>query len=393
MTNEELDDLGDAVRLVADRLIEPVEGMHRVISERAFKYVGRPGQLVRMVHDPVVGGVYKAIRRTVGAVASAVGGLVSRSNPVPEPISNSPSASRVQAAVNSVFGDELADRENSLAVALSVRAGGSEVNIDSASLAAAFPNATDHIVVLVHGLGQTEHCWDGSDVAVDPPKASDVPRAPDLPGLALDAGLTPVRVRHNTGLPVARTGDELAMLLSRLAKNWPIANPQLSLVGYSMGGLVARSALAAGVGANEAWVGPTEHIVTVGTPHHGSLIAQLVSAASRVLRGTRTTTPLGGFLDGRSDGIRDLQTGDGVPTGWEDTADVKHHFVAAVVTPDQHRPFGAVIGDLVVQVSSATGRSINTENVHVVGRRRHFDLPTDPEVGNKIIEWLTTPRP
>lgn len=378
--DQELHDLGDAVGLAVDRLIEPVEGMHRVISGRAFKYAGPPAVPVRAVHDTMVGGVYESIRFATGALAQFAGDLLSRRNPDANPVSDSPSASRVQAAFNAVLGDRLAERGNALAVTMSVRAGNHFVGIDEDSLAAAFPTATDHIVILLHGLGQTEHCF-----AVPEGESGLVERA-------RDAGFTPVGVRYNSGLPIADSGERLAWLLDGLVDAWPVADAQVSLVGYSMGGLVARAALGVGVRAGHGWVGHTEHVVTVGAPHHGSLVAKGVRVASRGLGLARTTRPLSDFLDGRSGGICDLEEGDGVATGWEDEAAVRHHFVAAVITPDHAHPVGAAVGDLVVRVSSATGRSITTENVHVIGRRRHFDLLSEPEVTRQVVDWLSIPR-
>ena len=70
-TDEELQDLGDAVGLVVDRLIQPVEGMHRVISGRAFKYVGPPGAPIQAVHDTM-----KALRD--GCSPDELGGVASK---------------------------------------------------------------------------------------------------------------------------------------------------------------------------------------------------------------------------------------------------------------------------------------------------------------------------
>jgi len=375
----ELHDLSGATSLVVERLVEPVEGMHRVISGRVFKYVGPPGRIVNAAHDTMVGGVYAAIRRSAGLLGAGAGALLATRSPDANPVSDSPTGSGLQAALNGVWGDELAARGNALAVSLSIRHENRTVPLDRASLTTAYPQASDHVVVLLHGLGQTERCWE-----------------PGLPGLLDDASIaTPVSVRYNSGQPVVDTGAEVAELLEALWHNWPIAGVRISLVGYSMGGLVARSAYAAGISAGHEWTGGATDLITVGAPHHGSPAALGARVGSRALRVSATSRPLGYFIDTASAGIRDLEQGESVAEVWTEAGldegvekSLRQRFIAAVITGEEKHPVGVVVGDLIVRVASATGRALSPSNVRVLGKRRHFDLLSDPEVLTQIAEWL-----
>ena len=375
--DKELRHLGDATSLVVERLVGPVEGMHRAISGSAFRYVGAPGRPVQAVHDSMVGGVYAAVRRGAGLLGAGAGLLLANRLTRTSPVSESLNGAGLQAALNGVWGDELAARGNQLAVELSIRADGSAVAVDRASMATAYPEASNHIAILLHGLGQTERCWE-----------------PGLPDRLADASLaTPVLVRYNSGLSVEQTGTELAELLESLVGNWPVARPRISLIGYSMGGLVARSAYAAGTVSGHRWIRSARDIVTVGAPHHGSPVARGATIGSRILRITATTRPLGDFIETSSAGIKDLNDGAGVAQAWEAagaaaSGSVRQHFLAAVVTGRERHPVGVVAGDLIVRVTSAAGRGLDPRNVRVLGRRRHFSLLSDPDVLDQVMAWL-----
>mgnify|MGYP001816242619 CR=1 FL=1 len=388
IVDNEFHDLSAATALVAERLVAPVEGMHSVISGRVFRYVGPPGAGVRAIHDTAVGGVYTAIRRTAGVLGAGAGALLARRLPETRPISTSRAGSGVQAALNALWGDDLAARGNALAVSLSVRVDDQPVPPDRRALAAAYPDASDHIVVLLHGLGQTERCFQSSPgdgiVGVDD-------------ALRSETGMTPVLVRYNSGRAVVDTGADLAELIAVLSDNWPSADPRVSLLGYSMGGLVARSAYAAGIAAGHDWARRARDLITIGAPHHGSPIAGAVRLGSRALRIARTSRPLSDFLETASAGIKDMEDGAAVARAWEkasavpprDSAGIRQHFVAAVVTGEPAHPFGVLVGDLVVRVSSASGHTLAPDNVHVLGSRRHFDLLNDSNVVGQVAEWLT----
>ena len=65
------------------------------------------------------------------------------------------------------------------------------------------------------------------------------------------------------------------------------------------------------------------------------------------------------------------------------------------ITRSQHHPVGLLVGDLLVQFSSASGRGrrrqlpFDIDKGHHVGGLTHFDLLTHPDVYAQLDRWLT----
>ena len=114
------------------------------------------------------------------------------------------------AALNGLYGDRLAAEGSALAIPMQVRRVGEAV--------------TPHVVVFLHGLGETEYAWGSPGY-----------------GEMLD-DRDPVFVRFNTGRHISENGATLAALLDDLVRDWPVEVERITLIGHSMGGLVARSA-------------------------------------------------------------------------------------------------------------------------------------------------------
>jgi pimeloyl-ACP methyl ester carboxylesterase len=229
-----------------------------------------------------------------------------------------------------------------------------------AGLERAFPAATGHLVVLLHGLFETERCWEGTE---------------EEPGLAEaledNPMLTPVAIRYNSGLRVSDNGARLAGLLDQIHAAWPVPVESVSLVGHSMGGLVIRSACGIAEAADQRWIDDVDDVVTLGTPHRGSPLEKAANVAAWALAAVPDTRPLADFLNTRSAGIKDLRFGAVADDDWRRTepdlllrdtvgdhplpSGIRHHFIAGVATADPTRPLGRAIGDFVVRPSSATG--------------------------------------
>lgn len=403
-TANELWGWGDLLALAVERVTAPVEGMHRAIADRSLRWTGSAGAPVRRVLDTTLANLYGAIRasgpalRATVGLGAMVGGRRSRQGP----FSQTPLGSRVQAGINAAWGDELAQRGNELRIEMGLRnSKGKPIGLSSADLAANLPSATPRLVVLVHGLGQTEVCWqrkggDGQLGLWD--------------WLAADQSVTPLLVRYNSGRHVSENGAELASLLERLWECWPTPIEEMALVGNSMGGLVIRSACHVGQTAQHAWVNTVDTVVTLGSPHLGAPLEKAANVASWGLRVRPESRPLADLLNSRSVGIKDLRFGAIVEDDWKGAAPdallhntvgnvpplegADHHFVAAVITSDPTHPLGALLGDLMVRAGSGTGRGrrrhIEATDVRLLGGRRHFDLLHDAEVLEQVLAWLTS---
>lgn len=127
-------------------------------------------------------------------------------------------------ALNGAVGDYLARTGNGLATEMCLVRDNRPVGLDHASLRDTGPR----VAVLVHGLMCSEDVWafdDGGDYGAM---------------LQRDLGVHPLYVRYNSGLSIPENGALLSRLLERTLAALPIQ--QIILIGYSMGGLVVRSA-------------------------------------------------------------------------------------------------------------------------------------------------------
>ena len=135
--------------------------------------------------------------------------------------------------------------------------------------------------------------------------------------LAEEAGWTPVYVRYNTGLRISQNGRSLAELLERTVADWPVEVEEIALIGHSMGGLVCRSAAHQAAEDGMAWVGRVRHVVSLGTPHRGAPLEEIVHVGSAALTRCRRRSGVARFLRRRSGGIRDLRRGSLVDEDWQ----------------------------------------------------------------------------
>ena len=287
---------------------------------------------------------------------TAVAAAVERGGPA-----KSPGAVSATAVANALWGD---DPERPGGSDTTIRDSTGDVLLPTADeLAAGFADAKQRLIVLVHGLGQTERCWDGTV-------------------RSLDDGSSLVRIRYNTGLPISSPAADLASLLDEVVEHWPVEVHEVILVGYSMGGLVARAAVNQAQANNQTWIAHTQRVITIATPLLGSPIEKGAEALARSLAVAPQTRPLAEFVSSRSQGIKDLRHGSPEDDVLPDR--IEHHCIAAVVTEDHRHLMGRLLGDFVVRATSATGRgrhrSIEQSSVHMFGGRHHANVLEAPEL-------------
>lgn len=374
--------IGSAVALATERIVEPVEGMHRAIAGRWFAAMGPAGRPVRVAHTTISRLVYGSVR--LGATVVGLG-LDARVPVEPR------TAESIQAFVNGLWGDALGRHEHGLATSMSIRDRHGAPVVIGPEVTAAFPEATGRLVVLVHGLAKTERCWNGAGTE------------PGLTeSLGTEAAFTPVAIRYNTGLPVSVNGARLASLLEDLHSNWSVPIESIALVGHSMGGLVAAGACTAARQVGHRWIGDLTDVVTIGSPHRGAPLEKLAAAAAWCLDVASPTRPLAEFLNRRSQGIKDLRSGTGGAADRErhrrgdavgepaPARSVRHHLIGGVITFDPTHVMGRVVGDLMVRpVSSTRAPGMEPTNVVVLGGVHHFDMLHEPAVIDCVMGWLT----
>lgn len=415
MTNE-VRALGDVAGHAAAGLTRGIESLHRAVAARAWRPSGAAGAPARLAHDAVSAGVYGCVRGGLRAGAWAGGSMLGAVGDVARwrPVSETRTGASALGVLNGLVGDQLHDAGSAVGLTMTVRRSGRVVDPTPDGLAEAFPDASGHPAVFVHGLAETELAWRWPGAGGDRPAVTYGAR------LAEDLGVAPVHVRYNTGLPVARNGRLLDELLDALVTGWPVPVEQLTLVGHSMGGLVIRSACHVGAERRAPWTAQVGHAVYLGTPHLGAPLARGGHALAELLDRLPETRPLATALLGLSAGIRDLrhgdligQTGGAGADGWLAEApggrgpDVpllagcRHHAVSATVARRPGSRADNTVGDLLVQVSSATGG--HPESDRPVGfvveeglslrRAHHFSLLNHPEVYGRLRGWLAEPSP
>jgi hypothetical protein len=384
------DEIGGVSRLVGDAvglIARPGEQTHRAVSDRVFRLLGPVARPVQLGHDAIATISWGAVRGTALVVGEAVAAASTLSRPMlgpPHPVLDaSVRGSGVVAAVNGLLGDRLAARGNDLDLGLVLRHGGRDLPVRTEALRAAHPRAGGHLVLLVPGLGETEHAWRFR-------RSRRAPADPDYgTRLATDLGACPLYLRYNTGRALATNGAALSELLDTLLQRWPVPVRRIDLIGHSMGGLVCRMACAHGVAEDARWPGLVRHVVYLGSPHGGAALARGVGALAGALAARPGARAWGEFLDLRSAGVHDLSGG--VPPGrGTPLASARHHTVVAELAGSERNPVSRLLGDLLVHAPSAdvgVGDRLRLAPAH------HFDLLNHPAVYRALRGWLDDDDP
>jgi hypothetical protein len=356
---------------------------------------------VHRVLDTVAGGTTVSHRAHDGIAAVVYGGLglglktAARGLRAADrlglgaPIEASPKGRFVVSAVNGLIGDRLVADGSPLAIEMGVRHQGRDVPVDGPALAAAYPDASDALVVFVHGLCETEHYWDRRSR----PRPADGGTQPSYGRrLAADEGWSSVYVRANTGLPIAESGVALSALLTRLVDAWPAPVRRIALVGHSMGALIVRAACAVTTPDDRDWTRHVTDVVLLGAPNLGSPVERTIARGVRTFHRVPELSPFARIFDQRSLGVLDLHDGPA-----DEVAHVPHaryHLVAATLTRSPRHPLAATVGDLLVPYRSAAGLLPNGEEIfpgadvlHVPGAD-HFDLLNHDDVYAAMRSWL-----
>jgi hypothetical protein len=303
------------------------------------------------------------------------------------------------AILNGTIGDYLAGTRNGLATPMQLVAGGAPLALDRGAIARAHPDAGARIAVLVHGLMCSENVWDFPDGSGDYGAF-----------LQRDFGFTPLYLRYNSGLAIPDNGADLAGLLEALLGVWPVPVEEILLLGFSMGGLVVRSACHYASASDARWLRRVRRAIYVGTPHLGAPYERVGRVLSKLAAAVpdpfaRLAAQIG---DLRSDGIKDLGDAD---LRHEDRAQrrawslrdpehpvpllpgIQHYIVAGALSTDPR--LAMVFGDALVPVPSGTNGlraepgtlALPPRHVKVLAGTAHMTLAHDAHVYEQIREW------
>ena len=390
-SRNEIRGAADIAAETVDIVSRPIQATHTAISDTVFGALrlgglGRVSAPVRFLHDTITAGVYSSVR-VIGKLSGAGVGLaavLARGHDW-RPITSRPAGAVITGAINGLVGDHLVALDNDLVVPMALYTCSLEGDHDELPfepeavhrVVADHPERdVGHLVVFVHGLGETEHAWRiyGEQSAGEGYAES----------VAAHVGSTPLLLRYNTGVRIADTGAALSLLLSDVVDRWPAPVHRIDLVGHSMGGLVLRHACHHAVEHGASWVGAVQRMVYLGSPHRGAPLALGVERLAAGLARNARSRAWSDFLDRRSAGIHDLVAGVSdrdVPL----LASSSHHAVAACLTSSPHHPLANLLGDLLVPVDSARGAITDVE---ALPSSHHFHLLNDPDVHAHLLRWL-----
>ena len=310
------------------------------------------------------------------------------------------------AVLNGAVGDHLARTGNGLATEMTLVSGRRPLPLEREALRRALPSPTGRVALLQR-----------------------------------DLGITPLYLRYNSGLAIADNGALLDALLEKLMTVYPGVIDELIPIGYSMGGLVVRSAcqvatsraasesastskatsrgmsMSTSTSAPGAWLPRVRRALYVGTPHQGAPMERAGRVIAKILRAVPDPyTQLAAQLAHlRSDGIKDLGDADlrhqdraaGLPRiGLRDPRhpvpllpQIQHYLVAGSLSKDPW--LAALFGDSIVPLRSASDGAVvdapsfalPPDHARIVSGVSHLDLAHSKAVYQHLRDWCAQPSP
>jgi hypothetical protein len=381
-------------------VISLTEGVHQAV----WRTLGAPSGSDKAQTRGLTGLVYKSI----GGISQWLGqSLVSAMHRL-EPLLAQLDAQKCEtferaaviAALNGVMGDRLRASANPLATPMSLRLRG---KVLSPAVPTQATEVTGKLLVVIHGLCMNDLQWTSQAAGKSVNHATAIEQA---------MGYTPIYLRYNSGLHVSQNGHELARQLDALLAAWPVQVTCLSLLTHSMGGLVARSAVASANQAGLGWPKQLKHLVFLGTPHHGAPLERAGNWIDVLLGSTPYSRPFAKLGQLRSAGVTDLRYGHVLDADWRGhdrfrrkpdsrtplplPDGVACFAVAATLAAKRSVMADRLVGDGLVPLSSALGQHTDVQrqlnfaptHQHIAHRTSHMQLLSSPLVTQQLLKWL-----
>ena len=401
-----LADVRGGVRLAVDatrHITGLVEALHGQIQRLAPPLRGRAAAARPGAGDAdglpkargLSGLVYRSIQGSTRLVGQGLDRLLAPFDAALADSREAPRRDAVVAALNGVLGDHLLRSGNPLAIPMQLRQQGRPLDAGRWAGPAA-PPPPRRLLLLVHGLCMSDGGWcrKGHDHG-------------QRLGVAL--GAEPVYAWYNTGRHISDNGADLADALDHCLAHWPGPLDEIIIIGHSMGGLVARSAVEQARQAGQVWPGRLRKLVFLGSPHHGAALERAGNSLHRWLDISPYAAPFTRLSRIRSQGITDLRHGNLLARDWQGASRFDHgdkrqplplpagvDCYAVASTAGRAGSAGARLGDGLVSVDSALGRhpraemnlGLDADHCWVGHGIHHLDLLSDPLVYQRLLGWL-----
>ena len=377
-------DLRGAHRLLVDAVIgttDLVEAVHASV-------LGWPRRVIGLAPKPDTGGIpglaYNGVRGIARLAGSGIDRLLRWMPNTRGEMDRHPQREALIAVLNGVLGDHLVATDNPLALTATLRMSGRPLVPDRDALAISHPDAGARLLVMVHGLCMNDLQWQQG-------------RHHHGDTLADELGFKVTHWHYNSGLPIADNGRAFSDLLQQLVDAWPVPVERIAILAHSMGGLVARAAIATAQADESDWLRKLDTLVSLGTPHLGAPLERAGELLQNVLGISAHSAPFTALGGLRSAGIQDLRQGSLRVRHPPLPAHVRAYAVAASTQP--RRVDGSIRslhGDGLVPVASAFGEhedpalGLGVPEHHrlLVHRTGHLGLLSHPRVHARLRDWL-----
>lgn len=378
-------------------VVRIVEGVHQSV----WSTLGFPGSKVAGETRGLTGLVYRSIIGITRLIGKGVDSSLAALQPILESAENSepgtPEREAVIAALNGVMGDRLLSSNNAFATTMNIRYQKSTLSAQTLISG----GATGKVLLMIHGLCMHDEQWHtGGDTSNGHAQL-----------LASTLGYTPIYLRYNSGLHISQNGRELAGKLEQLVNEWPGAIEELTVLAYSMGGLLIRSACYYAEQQNLSWRDQLKNIIFLGTPHFGAPLERVGNWIDMILGSTPYSAPFVKLSQLRSEGITDLRYSSLLDQDWQTSNDKTDDYqglplpigvtcftmAATTAVKPIHPKYKDLPGDGLVPLHSALG--VHSDKRKSLGFKKteqwvgydmnHMGLLSRSEASKKIIQWLS----
>lgn len=393
---EVIEGLAQLVTSGAVEITDLVEALHREILLRPFGL--HDEEHIERWETGIAGRIYQIIRQLMSSNGKLIAlslrrlnqqiGYKQRHRALPDNLKV------VVNIINGTLGDHLINQHNPLAVSM--------ILYDAFGHPQQQP-LSGRVIIFIHGLCLSYLSWHPDDING---YGRQIQRHfPESTILYLD---------YNSGRRISKNGRSFARLLDELVRNHPDIT-HIDLVGHSMGGLVTRSALYYGNKEQKDWLKKIDHLICLGSPHHGAMLENMSFFIQDVVSKLPFAGAFSHLLDLRSAGIIDLRHGSVRDDDWEYLPDrmgviedrrrpapvpqnIKAFLLAGSLENSPSKRFTPnLFGDGLVTIDSALGEYIGELHLNVPESHKavyygvgHMALQNDARVCCQLIKWLAT---